>query len=315
MEMASEVVKYESGEVEAALRGLTEGAIKLSKVQSRVAKKNKMNNNEVMKDPEQYELKNTYSNIHEDKVQFVDKLSNGNFISGSLDTTLRIWDPVQGQLFRVYEGHTHAVTQILELHNGNLASASLDRTLNVWDRQTADIIYTLEGFDENIAQIKELDADNIVILNKNDSSFTVWNYKKEMQDNCRYFDDHKSTINRLIVVQNKYIFTASSDNTVKRFRLKGDKAEVTFSGHTGPVLDLAFLEDGLIASSSADSTIRIWDNHSKQCKKVLNGSQNGAVNFLFYLQEMKHLLSASQDSSIKIWLPSQDYICLQTIKL
>jgi WD40 repeat protein len=34
----------------------------------------------------------------------------------------------------VFEGHTHAVTQVLELHNGNLASASLDRTLNVWDR-------------------------------------------------------------------------------------------------------------------------------------------------------------------------------------
>lgn len=132
--MAEEVVKYDAAEVEAALKGLTESAIKLQKVQSRVAKKNKTNNNEVMKEPEQYELKNTYNNIHEDKVQFVDKLSNGNLISGSLDTTIRIWDPVQGQLFRVYEGHTHAVTQILELHNGNLASASLDRTLNVWDR-------------------------------------------------------------------------------------------------------------------------------------------------------------------------------------
>jgi type III restriction enzyme len=38
--------------------------------------------------------------------------------------------------------------------------------------------------------INELDADHLVILNKNDTSFTVWNYKKEMHDNCRYFDDH-----------------------------------------------------------------------------------------------------------------------------
>jgi len=29
-------------------------------------------------------------------------------------------------------------------------------------------------------QINELDADNLVILNKNDASFTVWNYKKEL---------------------------------------------------------------------------------------------------------------------------------------
>jgi len=124
-----------------------------------------------------------------------------------------------------------------------------------------------------------------VILNKNDASFTIWNYKKELSDNCRYFDDHKATINRFIVVQNKYIFTASSDHTVKRFRLKGDKAEVTFTGHTGPVLDLVFLEDGILASSSADSTIRIWNNHTKSCQKTLASSHHGAINYLFYLND------------------------------
>ena len=49
-----------------------------------------------MKEPEGYELRSTYSNIHEDKVGFVDKLSNGNVFSGSMDSTVRIWDPSQG---------------------------------------------------------------------------------------------------------------------------------------------------------------------------------------------------------------------------
>jgi WD40 repeat protein len=79
-------------------------------VQNRIAKKNKTNSSEVMKEPEAYEVRNTYSNIHEEKVGFIDKLSNGNVFSGSMDSTIRIWDPSQGQLFRVFEGHTHAIT-------------------------------------------------------------------------------------------------------------------------------------------------------------------------------------------------------------
>ena len=108
--MAQEVIKYDTKELDGALKELTEGAIKLQKVQNRIARKNKMNSSEVMKDPEAYEMRHTYNNIHEDKVGFVDKLSNGNLFSGSLDSTVRIWDPLQGQLFRVFEGHTHAVT-------------------------------------------------------------------------------------------------------------------------------------------------------------------------------------------------------------
>jgi len=53
----------------------------------------------------------------------------------------------------------------------------------------------LEGFEDRIKLIAELDADNIVILNENDSSFTVWNFKQDQHNNCKYFDDHKATIN------------------------------------------------------------------------------------------------------------------------
>lgn len=88
----------------------------------------------IMKDPARYEYKNSFTSIHDDEVSCIEKLSNGNLISGSLDSTVRIWDANTGQLFRVFEGHTHEVSQILELRNGNIASASHDNTINVWDR-------------------------------------------------------------------------------------------------------------------------------------------------------------------------------------
>ena len=245
-------MKYKENLVEKTIQDLVSDAIDFSKLQVRINKRTKVMSPHIMKDPARYEYKNSFTGIHDDEVSCIEKLSNGNLISGSLDSTVRIWDANTGQLFRVFEGHTHEVSQILELRNGNIASASHDNTINVWDRQTSLIIYTLEGFEDRIKLIAELDADNIVILNENDSSFTVWNFKQDQHNNCKYFDDHKATINQLIVIQNKFIFTASDDKTVRRWRLKGTNAEITFSGHDGPVYDIAYLDEALLASASAD---------------------------------------------------------------
>lgn len=117
------------------------------------------------------------------------------------------------------------ISKILELHSGNIATCSKDKTINIWDRQSGVILYTLEGFDDTIKQIVELDADNLIVLTEEDSSFLAWSYKKDQQENCKYFEEHNDLINKIIVVSNKYIFTASTDTTIKRWTLKsGDQA-------------------------------------------------------------------------------------------
>lgn len=124
-------------------------AIDFTKVHSRISKRHK-NLTYILKDPTRYECKATYDNIHDDMISCLARLSNGNLISGSLDSRIKIWDANTGQVHRELEGHTHEITQIIELNNGNIASASQDKTINVWDRQSAEIIYTLEGFEEPI---------------------------------------------------------------------------------------------------------------------------------------------------------------------
>jgi WD40 repeat protein len=106
----------------------------------------------------------------------------------------------------------------------------------------------------------ELDADNLAILNEQDTSFTVWNFKKEIQDNCKYFDDHSDMINKIIVVQNRYIFSASADKSVKGWKIKNDQPDATLEGHTDSVLSIVYLDKLILASGSADKSIRIWNN-------------------------------------------------------
>lgn len=117
----------------------------------------------------------------------------------------------------MFDGHTHSVTKVIELMNGNLASCSLDKTVNIWDRQTGDIVNTLEGFDSDIRDIQEMDPDTLVIVNSDDNAFMVWNHKKELEENCMTFEEHDDAVTKVIVVNQKYLYSSSADSTIKRW--------------------------------------------------------------------------------------------------
>ena len=74
-----------------------------------------------------------------------------------------------------------------------------------------------------------------------------------------------------------------------------------FKGHTSYVYDVAFSPDGnLLASASADQTIRIREVHSGVCLQILEGHEDGIYRIRFS-PNGRHLVSASRDGTIRIW--------------
>ena len=75
----------------------------------------------------------------------------------------------------------------------------------------------------------------------------------------------------------------------------------TLSSHTDLVLSLAVLPDNMLASGSADQTIKIWDTVNGKELTTLNG-HTSYVASLAVLPGNK-LASGSYDKTIKIWDP------------
>jgi hypothetical protein len=65
-------------------------------------------------------------------------------VSGSLDTSIRVWDVETGACLHTLIGH-QSLTSGLELKDNILVSGNADSTVKVWDITTGQCLQTLQG--------------------------------------------------------------------------------------------------------------------------------------------------------------------------
>ena len=54
-------------------------------------------------------------------------------MSGSVDSTIKIWNSSTYELITTFTGHTSTVWALTILPNGNIVSRSSDNTIKIWD--------------------------------------------------------------------------------------------------------------------------------------------------------------------------------------
>lgn len=100
----------------------------------------------------------------------------GNIIiSGSYDTTVRVWDLKEGgRCKHVLEGHTDRIySTALNFKTRRCYSGSMDLSINVWDFEKGKLLFSLEGHN-SLVGLLEL-SDDYLVSAAADSTLRVWN--------------------------------------------------------------------------------------------------------------------------------------------
>jgi len=200
---------------------------------------------------------------HSHIVQDVAISVDGQFaLSGSWDSTLRLWDLSTGQTTRRFVGHTRDVLSVaFSADNRQIVSGSRDRKINLWN---------------TLGQLK-------ITINKKEGAHNDW-------VSCVRFSPN---------LQAPLIVSSGWDKTVKVWNLTNSSLRNQLDGHTQNVNTVTVSPDGsLCASGGKDGVAFLWD--LKDGRNLLTLPAKDPINALCF-SPIRYWLCAATTKCILIW--------------
>ncbi|KST61780.1 hypothetical protein BC008_06970 [Mastigocoleus testarum BC008] len=215
--------------------------------------------------------------------------------SGSNDRTVKLWDISTGECLLSLDGHNDLIHSVAWSPDGQiLASGSYDKTVKLWDPKTGECLFTLQGHENWVRSVawspprktSTGEISKILASSSSDQTIRIWDIQKGkclkiLQGSISQMGS--VTWNPFDSVSTEcsdgIIASSSADQTVKLWDINTGECIQSLQGHTNQVGSIAWnpvieMSPGkgigqILASSSADETIKLWDVKTGECLKTL----------------------------------------------
>ena len=227
----------------------------------------------------------TELNGHQQEVLSAQYSPDGRLVvTGSVDHTARIWDSKSGAELHALNGHKDAVLSAAFSSDGRrVATGSADGTARLWDAKTGLPIRTMKGQGGAIDAVRFSDGDRYVVISSKTETRS-WSTQNGMAATGAPGTDRQLEIDEGTVA-----VAVSSGAWV-----------ASLYGHDRPITSVSFSQKaGLIATSSVDGMVRLWDIEQGTAVRTLRGHE-GEVQQAMFDPSGTHLVTAG-DTTARVW--------------
>jgi WD40 repeat protein len=267
---------------------------------------------------------------HQDIVKVVAISPKGNIMaSGSLDTTIKLWNLQTGELLHTLTGHSTAIISLAFSPDGNtLASASNMELLNggtikLWNVNTGNLLETLGSSPISLrtsclafSPDGQTLASGQIGVTVASSIINLWNLATNKIRSK--LTGHGWEVNSLAFsTDGQILVSGAMDCSIKVWNWHREKLLYTlnrpesddwvasmvswFDSSVGMILCVAISPDNLtIASCGSDQPIKLWNAQTGKEVRTLT-DHTDTVYSLSFSPDGKTLASGSADNTIKIW--------------
>ena len=241
---------------------------------------------------------------HTSRVWSLDFSADGaTFLSGSRDTTMRLWDVATGAELRRFEGHTSTVMDVaFSPDEATALSGSWDTTIRLWDVATGEELRRFEGHTDAVMSVAFSADGTTFVSGSRDGTLRLWDVTTG--EELRRFEGHTDAVNSVMFgAEDQTILSGSSDTSMRLWDVATGEEVRRFAGHTDAVMSVAFNPGpgrAQALSGSFDTTLRLWDVATGEELRRFEGhtAQIWTVTFSF---DGRRAVSGSFDTTLRVW--------------
>ncbi|XP_022842865.1 WD repeat-containing protein VIP3-like [Olea europaea var. sylvestris] len=266
---------------------------------------------------------NTVGNAHDDSVwtaAWVPATEDSPplLLTGSLDETVRLWDPEGPQKLQTNTGHCLGVVSVAAHPSGRIAaSASIDSFIRVFDVATNNTIATLEAPPSEVWKL-QFNPQGTVLAAAGGGSASVklwdtaqWQLIATLSvPRLEGLKPSEKTGSKKFVLSVAWspdgtqIACGSMDGTISIFDVTRAKFLHHLEGHSMPVRSLVYssapLDARVLFSASDDGHVHVYDTEGKTLISSLSGHASWVLSVDVSPDGMA-IATGSSDRSVRLW--------------
>jgi hypothetical protein len=223
-------------------------------------------------------------------------------LSGSGDSTVRLWDLRTGSELRRFGGYKGGIFSLAIFPDGRRAlSGSGDGTVRVLDLETASVLRQFDCKGRAVNSLAVLPDGRRALFGSHDRTVSLWDL--ETGSEHQRFKGHSDAVMSVALLPGgRRALSGSRDKTILLWDLESGSCLNRFEGHTGWVLSVTATQGGRgMLSGSGDHTLRLWDVETG-AELTRFESQEGSVNSVAASPDGLAGLSGSADGIVHLWI-------------
>jgi ribosome assembly protein 4 len=234
--------------------------------------------------------------------------SSSQMVSGSGDSTARIWDCDTGTPIHTLKGHTSWVLVVSWSPDDTIiATGSMDNTVRLWEAKTGKPLGDqLKGHTKWITALAwepyhlQSPGNPRLASASKDATIRIWNTTMRKIDST--LSGHKGSVSCVKWGGTGYIYTASQDKTVKIWNSKDGTLAHTLNAHAHWVNHLALSTDFVLRTGYFDHTGKAPETPEAKIKKSKERFDKAAT---IGGEIVERLVTASDDFTMYLWEPQK----------